>query len=122
MKMYIELYNYLSKSNLLKGTTVQYLGWRDIGQDKIYLVFRPNGGSDVSNSLANEYYLLVDFIAQSNDSEKIDDLVNNVVNYIKKNQFDAKLGNIQVKGNIPAPIQTVDDRLVYRLLISIQHG
>lgn len=122
MKMYIELYDYLSKSNLLKGTTVQYLRWRDIGQDKIYLVFRPNGGSDVSNLLANEYFLLVDFIAQSNDSEKIDDLVNNVVNYIKKNQFDAKLGNIQVKGNIPAPIQTVDDRLVYRLLISIQHG
>lgn len=122
MKMYKEFHNYLSRTELLKGAIVQYLRWRDVGQDKIYLVFRPSGGSNLSNSLANEYFVQVDFVAPCNDLEQIDDLVHNVVDYIKENQFDEKLGNVQVVGNIPSPISTVDDRLVYRLLISVQNG
>lgn len=121
MKMYRALQSYLDNSGLLTGVTVQYLQWTDKGKDKTYVVFRPNGGSILSDALTNTHLVLVDFIGPDNDPESIDDLVHDVAKYIMSNQIDECLGNVQIVGNIPSPVTTEDNRLVYRLLVSITH-
>jgi len=122
MKMYQRIREYLAQSGIIDNAVIQYLIWKDKGKDKTYIVFRPNGGSALSDVLGNEYHVLIDFIAPDNDAESIDDLVTNIVDYIMKNQFDECLGSIQVIGAVPTPITTEDSRIVYRLQVSIKHG
>lgn len=122
MKMYKQLRDYLDSSGLLSGLFVQQLQWKDNGKDKSYIVFRPNGGSNLRAGLSNEHYVLVDLVSSSEQTSLIDDLANDIVNYILDNPIDDCLGLIRVMGNIPAPVTTDDGRLVYRLLISITHS
>lgn len=122
MKMYKQIREYLAKSGFIGNAVIQYLIWKDKGKDKTHIVFRPNGGSVLSGLLGNEYHVLIDFIAPDNDPESIDDLVTNIVDYIMKNQFDEYLGSIQVMGAIPTPVTTTDNRIIYRLQVSIKHG
>ncbi|WP_392565809.1 hypothetical protein RHO15_09605 [Utexia brackfieldae] len=120
--MYKLVRDYLDKSGLLNSLVIQYLRWDDDGNNKIYVVFSPNGGSTLSASLGNEYLVLVNFIAPNNNAQLIDDLVDKVTEYIKKNQFDETLGSVQIVGGIPSPTSLTDNRLVYRLLLAIKHG
>lgn len=122
MKMYKQVNEYLNNSGLITDEIVQYLIWKDKGNDKTYIVFRPNGGSSLSGTLGNEYHVLIDFIAPDNDPERIDNLVSQVVDHINNNQFDKCLGFIEVVGAIPTPLTTVDNRIVYRLQVAIKHG
>lgn len=122
MKMYEQLSAYLKSSGLLGDALIQSLIWRDKGKDYQYVVFRPDGGSNLNSMLGNEYHVLIDFIAPENNTERANDLVHNIVDYIVNHQFDVCLGLIQVVGNIPSPVTTADKRIVYRLLVSIKHG
>lgn len=122
MKMYRELESFIKKSGLIDNVIIQYLIWKDKGKDSTYILFCPSGGSALSYTLGNEYHVLIEFIAPDNDPEKIDTLVTNVASYITQNQFNNCLGFIEVVGAIPPPITTVDNRIVYRLLVSIKHG
>lgn len=123
MKMYQRVAEYLKKSGLTDGFTIQYLKWRDTKtKNNKFLVFRPNGGSILKTDLGNEYYTLVDFIGAVNDIETIDNDVSKVADYIKNNPYTDDTGFIQIIGAIPAPVTTDDERLVYRLLVSCKFG
>jgi len=135
MKMYQRVAEYLKKTGLTNGFTVQYLKWRDTKtKNNKFIVFRPNGGSIIQTNLgneyytlidfigANEYYTLIDFIGAVNDIETIDNDVSTIVDYIKNNPYTDETGLIQIVGAIPAPVTTEEDRLVYRLLVSCKFG
>lgn len=123
MKMYQRVAEYLKKTGLTNGFTVQYLKWRDTKtKNNKFIVFRPNGGSIIQTDLSNEYYTLIDFIGAVNDIETIDNDVSMIVDYIKHNPYTNDTGLIQIVGAIPAPVTTEEDRLVYRLLVSCKFG
>ena len=123
MKMYQRVAEYLKKTGLTNGFTVQYLRWRDTKtKNNKFIVFRPNGGSIIQTNLGNEYYTLIDFIGAVNDIETIDNDVSTIVDYIKNNPYTDETGLIQIVGAIPAPVTTEEDRLVYRLLVSCKFG
>ena len=123
MKMYQRVAEYLKKTGLTNGFTVQYLKWRDTkAKNNKFIVFRPNGGSIIQTNLGNEYYTLIDFIGAVNDIETIDNDVSTIVDYIKNNPYTNDTGLIQIVGAIPAPVTTEEDRLVYRLLVSCKFG
>ncbi|QHJ81303.1 MAG: hypothetical protein [Bacteriophage sp.] len=123
MKMYQRVAEYLKKTGLTNGFTVQYLKWRDTKtKNNKFIVFRPNGGSIIQTNLGNEYYTLIDFIGAVNDIETIDNDVSTIVDYIKNNPYTNETGLIQIVGAIPAPVTTEEDRLVYRLLVSCKFG
>lgn len=123
MKMYQRVAEYLKKTGLTNGFTVQYLKWRDTKtKNNKFIVFRPNGGSIIQTNLGNEYYTLIDFIGAVNDTETIDNDVSTIVDYIKNNPYTNETGLIQIVGAIPAPVTTEEDRLVYRLLVSCKFG
>lgn len=123
MKMYQRVAEYLKKTGLTNGFTVQYLKWRDTKtKNNKFIVFRPNGGSILKTDLGNEYLTLVDFIGAVNDIETIDNDVSTIVDYIKNNPYTDETGLIQIVGAIPAPVTTEEDRLVYRLLVSCKFG
>lgn len=123
MKMYQRVAEYLKKSGLTNGFTIQYLKWRDTKtKNNKFLVFRPNGGSILKTDLGNEYFTLVDFIGAVNDIETIDNDVSTIVDYIKNNPYTNDTGLIQIVGAIPAPVTTEEDRLVYRLIVSCKFG
>ena len=123
MKMYQRVAEYLKKSGLTNGFTIQYLKWRDTKtKNNKFLVFRPNGGSILKTDLGNEYFTLVDFIGAVNDIETIDNDVSMIADYIKSNSYTDETGLIQIVGAIPAPVTTEEDRLVYRLLVSCKFG
>jgi len=123
MKMYQRVAEYLKKTGLTNGFTVQYLRWRDTKtKNNKFIVFRPNGGSIIRTNLGNEYYTLIDFIGAVNDIETIDNDVSKVADYIKNNPYTDDTGFIQIIGAIPAPVTTDDERLVYRLLVSCKFG
>lgn len=123
MKMYQRVAEYLKKTGLTNGFTVQYLKWRDTKtKNNKFIVFRPNGGSIIQTNLGNEYYTLIDFIGAVNDIETIDNDVSTIVDYIKNNPYTDETGLIQIVGAIPAPVTTEEDRLVYRLLVSCKFG
>ena len=123
MKMYQRVAEYLKKTGLTNGFTVQYLKWRDTKtKNNKFIVFRPNGGSIIQTNLGNEYYTLIDFIGAVNDIETIDNDVSTIVDYIKNNPYTKETGLIQIVGAIPAPVTTEEDRLVYRLLVSCKFG
>lgn len=123
MKMYQRVAEYLKKTGLTNGFTVQYLKWRDTKtKNNKFIVFRPNGGSILKTDLGNEYFTLIDFIGAVNDIETIDNDVSTIVDYIKNNPYTDETGLIQIVGAIPAPVTTEEDRLVYRLLVSCKFG
>ena len=123
MKMYQRVAEYLKKTGLTSGFTIQYLKWRDTKtKNNKFIVFRPNGGSIIQTDLGNEYLTLVDFIGAVNDIETIDNDVSTIVDYIKNNPYTDETGLIQIVGAIPAPVTTEEDRLVYRLLVSCKFG
>ena len=123
MKMYQRVAEYLKKTGLTNGFTVQYLKWRDTKtKNNKFIVFRPNGGSIIQTNLGNEYYTLIDFIGAVNDIETIDNDVSTIVDYIKNNPYTDETGLIQIVGAIPAPVTTEEERLVYRLLVSCKFG
>ena len=123
MKMYQRVAEYLKKTGLTNGFTVQYLKWRDTKtKNNKFIVFRPNGGSIIQTNLGNEYYTLIDFIGAVNDIETIDNDVSTIVDYIKNNPYTDDTGLIQIVGAIPAPVTTEEERLVYRLLVSCKFG
>lgn len=123
MKMYQRVAEYLKKTGLTNGFTVQYLKWRDTKtKNNKFIVFRPNGGSIIQTNLGNEYHTLIDFIGAVNDIETIDNDVSTIVDYIKNNPYTNETGLIQIVSAIPAPVTTEEDRLVYRLLVSCKFG
>ena len=65
--MHDRLRDYFISAGLTDGFKFQKLIWTDSGvkTDK-FMVFRPNGGSNLRNELGGEYYVMVDVIGAMN--------------------------------------------------------
>ncbi|MBK5074600.1 hypothetical protein I2492_15540 [Budviciaceae bacterium CWB-B4] len=115
--------NYLVDGGLLVDCVVQMLRWVDTAKKTdTFVVFRSNGGSNIRNDLGAEYYILVDVVGAINDDRKTDQLVNSIIDFVQQNPLSNCLGYIENMGGTPAPIDTTEGRLVYRLLFRVVFG
>lgn len=115
--MYKRVLNYLTDAGLTAGFTTQLLLWSDTGnQADKFMVFRPNGGGSIKNQLGADYYVMVDVIGAKGGNAIADERVNAIIDYVQQNPMaDACVGYLENLGGIPAPVQTTEGRLVYRL-------
>ena len=124
--MYKRVRDVFEAAGLTDGMTIQLLAWTDDPNDKrlakSYIVFRPSGGSAIDKTVSADYYVMVDVISAKSGYQKADDAVNRIIEYVKDNPLHACLGQITNLGGIPAPVQTTEGRLVYRLMFACLYG
>ncbi|NIF57537.1 hypothetical protein F3J27_03350 [Enterobacter sp. Ap-916] len=127
--MYKRVRDVFMDSGLTEGLNIQLLVWTDDPNDKrlakSYIVFRPSGGSNIDKDISGDYFVMVDVISAKGVTEyqKADDAVNRIIEFVKQNPLVSKcLGQITNLGGIPAPIQTSEGRLVYRLMFACLFG
>lgn len=115
--MYKRVLNYFTDAGLTEGFTTQLLLWNDNGnQADKFIVFRPNGGGSIRNQLGGDYYVMVDVIGAKGGNAMVDERVNAIIDYVQQNPMtDSCVGYLENLGGIPAPVQTTEGRLVYRL-------
>lgn len=122
--MHDRLRDYFIDAGLTTGFKVQKLIWTDTGvkSDK-FIVFRPNGGSNVRNELGAEYYVTVDVIGAISGNQAADDAVQAIIQRVQADPLPSNcIGYIENFGGIPAPVMTTEGRLVYRLQFAIKFG
>lgn len=116
--------NYFVDSGLTQGFKVQKFAWNDSGNlnDK-FMVFRSNGGSNISKDLSAEYLVLVDVIGAKNGNQAADDAVQAIISKVQSNPMpNGCIGQIENFGGIPPPVLTTEGRLVYRLQFACLFG
>ena len=124
--MYRRVRNMLFDSHLTDDYSTQYLSWRDTGKlAERFIVFRPNGGTAVDRDLSSEYYVLVDLISgkSTGDYEKSAADAQAIIDCIQANPISNPcVGQITNMGGIPAPVQTTEGRMVWRLQFACLYG
>ncbi|MEY8769023.1 hypothetical protein AB6T85_01020 [Erwinia sp. ACCC 02193] len=122
--MHVRLRNYFVDAGLTGGLTTQLLVWNDSGDlSEAFIVFRPNGGSNIRNELGAEYYVMVDVIGSKGSNGAADSAVQAIIQRIQDNPLPNDcIGYIENFGGIPAPVLTAEGRLVYRLQFAIKYG
>ncbi|ELQ5981151.1 hypothetical protein R2207_001428 [Cronobacter sakazakii] len=122
--MHTRVRNYFMNAGLTDGFKVQLLMWTDSGTESDrFMVFRPNGGSNIRSGLGNEQYILVDVIGAKGGNAFVDERVQQIVDYVQQNPMtDDCVGYLQNMGAMPAPIPTTEGRLVYRLQFVATYG
>ena len=124
--MHRRVRNLFVEVGLTATYTIQSLVWTDSGDlaDR-FIVFRPNGGSNIDRDIGAEYYVLVDIITARNagDAAKSEADVQAIIDYIQRNPLpDPCVGQITNMGGIPSPMQTTEGRLVWRLQFACTYG
>ncbi|ELY3414383.1 hypothetical protein SMW93_003596 [Cronobacter sakazakii] len=122
--MHTRVRNYFMNAGLTDGFKVQLLMWNDSGTESDrFMVFRPNGGSNIRSGLGNEQYILVDVIGAKGGNAFVDERVQQIVDYVQQNPMtDDCVGYLQNMGAMPAPVLTTEGRLVYRLQFVATYG
>ncbi|ELQ6218457.1 hypothetical protein R2301_003930 [Cronobacter dublinensis] len=122
--MHTRVRNYFMNAGLTDGFKVQLLMWTDSGPESDrFMVFRPNGGSNIRSGLGNEQYILVDVIGAKGGNAFVDERVQQIVDYVQQNPMtDDCVGYLQNMGAMPAPVLTTEGRLVYRLQFVATYG
>lgn len=126
--MYKRVRDAFESAELTDGLDIQLLTWTDDPADtrlsKSYIVFRPSGGGAIDKTVSSDYYVMVDVISAKGGAayQKADEAVNSIIEYIKENPLHSCLGQITNLGGIPAPVQTTEGRLVYRLMFACLYG
>ncbi|ELY3999356.1 hypothetical protein SMY30_003987 [Cronobacter sakazakii] len=122
--MHTRVRNYFMNAGLTDGFKVQLLMWTDSGTESDrFMVFRPNGGSNIRNGLGNEQYILVDVIGAKGGNAFVDERVQQIVDYVQQNPMtDDCVGYLQNMGSMSAPVLTTEGRLVYRLQFVATYG
>ena len=122
--MHKRVLNYFNDAALTSGYLSQLLVWNDTGKlTDNFMVFRPNGGGPVRNQLGGDYYVMVDVIGAKGANGAVDERVQAVIDFVQQNpMIDACVGYLENLGGIPAPVQTTEGRLVYRLQFAIKYG
>jgi len=124
--MHQRVKNLFVDAGLTTGYKVQSLIWDDSGKlaDR-FIVFRPNGGTDVDRDVSSDYYVLVDVITGKNigDAAKGEVDVQSIIDFIKNLPLpDPCAGAIRNMGGTPSPISTTEGRLVWRLQFACTYG
>ncbi|EOL8940729.1 hypothetical protein ACM91Y_002203 [Cronobacter dublinensis] len=122
--MHTRVRNYFMIAGLADGFKVQLLMWTDSGTESDrFMVFRPNGGSNIRTGLGNEQYILVDVIGAKGGNAFVDERVQQIVDYVQQNPMtDDCVGYLQNMGAMPSPVLTTEGRLVYRLQFVATYG
>ncbi|ELY4098663.1 hypothetical protein QMS71_02875 [Cronobacter sakazakii] len=122
--MHTRVRNYFMNAGLTDGFKVQLLKWTDSGTESDrFMVFRPNGGSNIRSGLGNEQYILVDVIGAKGGDAFVDERAQQIVDYVQQNPMtDDCVGYLQNMGAMPAPVLTTEGRLVYRLQFVATYG
>lgn len=124
--MYRRVRDFFIDSGLTDTFKVQQLMWTDTGSlSDRFIVFRPNGGTNIRDDLGAFHYILVDVISAKGQSEFTiaDDRVNAIIDFVKNNPMPNNcIGYIENVGGIPAPVQTTEGRIVFRLQFAITYG
>ncbi|MGU3413779.1 hypothetical protein ACLBW0_21660 [Enterobacteriaceae bacterium C34A] len=122
--MYQRVRNMFVDAGLTTGFVVQLLAFNDPGDlTKAVMVFRPNGGTSIRNDLGNDNYVLVDLIGAKNKIQDVATAAQTIVDYVQANPHsDECVGKIENMGAIPAPVQTEEGRMVFRLQFACIYG
>jgi len=124
--MHMRVRNLFVNAGLTTGYTTQMLLWQDTGKgDERFIVFRPNGGSNIDRDVGGQYYILVDLITGTGNGEaaKSETDVQAIIDYIQKNPTtDTCVGQITNMGGIPSPVLSNENRLVWRLQFACLFG
>lgn len=114
--IYERVQQYFEDAGLTGGYIVQLLMFDDTKKlTDQFMVFRPNGGSNIRNDLGADHYVLVDVISAKGKRGPATERVQQIIDYVQANPLDDCLGLIENLGNIPAPVLTEEGRLVFRL-------
>ena len=122
--MYERVRNFFVRAGITDGYVVQLLAFDDTKKSSdAFIVFRPNGGTDIRNDLGSDHYVMVDVISAKDKRRPAAEKAQEIINYVEQNDIaDECLGLIQNLGNIPAPLLTEEGRLVFRLQFMCVYG
>lgn len=121
--MYERVQQYFDDAKLTDGYIVQLLMFDDTKKlTDSFMVFRPNGGSNIRNDLGAEHYVLVDVVSAKGKRGQVTERVQQIIDYVQANPINDCLGVIENMGNIPAPVLTEEGRLVFRLQFACIYG
>lgn len=122
--MYERVRNFFVDAGLTAGSIVQLLAFEDTKNlADSFIVFRPNGGTDIRNDLGSDHYVMVDVIGAKDKRGATTKKAQELIDYVEQNEIvDECLGLIQNLGNLPAPVLTEEGRLVFRLQFMCVYG
>lgn len=122
--MYERVRNFFVDAGLTTGSIVQMLAFEDTKNlADSFIVFRPNGGTDIRNDLGSDHYVMVDVIGAKDKRGATTKKAQDLIDYVEQNDIaDECLGLIQNLGNLPAPVLTEEGRLVFRLQFMCVYG
>jgi len=124
LPMYKRVRDVFADAGLTTGYITQSLIWSDTGKltDR-FIVFRPNGGSDIDRDIGGEYHTLVDIISGKDEAEKSEQTMLSIINFVKQNPLISNcFGQITNMGGIPPPVMTTEGRIVWRLQFACLYG
>ena len=122
--MFERVKNSFVAAGLTTGWIVQLLFFEDSGKlTDSFIVFRPNGGTEIQNDLGADYYVSVDLVAAKDKRRLATEKAKELLKYVQDNPLaDECLGMIHNMGNLPSPILTAEGRCVFRLQFSCVYG
>lgn len=122
--MYERVRNFFVDAGLTDGSIVQLLAFEDTKNlADSFIVFRPNGGTDIRNDLGSDHYVMVDVVGAKDKRGATAKKAQALIDYVEQNDIaDECLGLIQNLGNLPAPVLTEEGRLVFRLQFMCVYG
>lgn len=122
--MYERVQQYFEDAKLTDDYIVQLLMFDDTKKlTDQFMVFRPNGGSSIRNDIGAEYHVLVDVVGAKGKRGAVAQRVQGIIDYVEENALISPcVGLIQNIGGIPAPVQTEEGRIVFRLMFSCLYG
>ncbi|QGX91658.1 hypothetical protein EFZ10_08475 [Tatumella sp. TA1] len=122
--MYKRVRDVIKEAGLTTDYITQSLVWSDTAKltDR-FIVFRPNGGSDIDRDIGGEYHILVDIISGKGEAEKSEQTMLSIIDFVQQNPLISScLGQITNMGGIPPPVMTAEGRIVWRLQFACLYG
>ena len=116
---------YLNDAGLYMGWKSQLELWNDtgIGTDK-FMVLQSNGGTQVRQSLASDYYFSLYVVGQQGQENVAETKAKalEIIDYIKEHPLDSRLNFVQLQQPLPRPMPTKEKRPVYELMLRVVWG
>lgn len=125
MNMLERVYDYLNDAGLLSGWTAQLQFWNDTEDgNEQFIVLQSNGGTQVRQDLANDFYFSVYIVGKQGQYNvaDVDAKANAITEYIKENPLDSCVNYIQLQAPLGRPMLTEEKRPVHELLLRVVWG
>lgn len=117
--------SYLEDAGLYVGWISQLELWNDtgVGTDR-FMVLQSNGGTQVRQSLANDYYFSLYVVGQQGQENLAETKAKalEVIDHIKEHPLDSCLNYVQLQQPLGRPLLTEEKRPVYELMLLVVWG